>query len=69
MVHELTYDSILDFKLLQKEWGFHFGTDVSGQNVNWNETKMLKVTKENPFLLYLQDILQGRKLQGSQCAK
>lgn len=51
-VHELTYDSIIDFKLLQQDWGFNYGTDENGHNVNWNEVKVLKVTKENPFLFY-----------------
>lgn len=53
-IHELTFDSILDLKLLQEEWGFNFGTDESGQNVNWNDIKMIKVTKENPFLFYFK---------------
>lgn len=51
-VHELTYESFYDIKKLQEEWGYNFSINTSGQNVNWNSIKMLKMTKEDPTTFF-----------------
>lgn len=51
-VHELTFDSFVDTKKLQEDWGYNFNTNTNGETVNWNEIKVIKVTKENPFVFY-----------------
>lgn len=51
-VHELTFDSFMNIKSLQEDWGYNFHTDTNGQSVNWNELKQLKMTKGNPFTFY-----------------
>lgn len=52
MVHEMNYESFYDFKILQEEWGYNFTTNSDGQNVNWNEIKILKICKQNPTVFF-----------------
>ncbi|XP_072389593.1 uncharacterized protein [Diabrotica undecimpunctata] len=52
IVHELNFESFHDLKLLQEEWGYNYSTNTQGHNVNWNEIKILKIAKENPFSMY-----------------
>lgn len=48
-VHELTFDSFMDIKILQEEWGYNFNADMEGRTVNWNDIKVLMMSKEKPF--------------------
>uniref|UniRef100_A0A6P7G4W5 Uncharacterized protein LOC114337687 n=1 Tax=Diabrotica virgifera virgifera TaxID=50390 RepID=A0A6P7G4W5_DIAVI len=52
IVHELNFESFHDLKLLQEEWGYNYSNNTEGHTVNWNEIKVLKITKENPFSVY-----------------
>jgi len=51
-VHELTFKSFYDLKTLQEEWGYNFTTNTDGQNVNWNDIKVLKMDKSNSASFY-----------------
>lgn len=51
-VHELSFESFYDLKLLQEEWGYNFSKNTEGGNVNWNEIKSLKITKESTKFFY-----------------
>ncbi|CAH0674053.1 unnamed protein product [Spodoptera exigua] len=51
-VHELTFDSFVDTKILQEEWGYNYNTNMDGQTVNWNNIKVLMMKKEKPFSIF-----------------
>lgn len=51
-VHELTFESFMNLKALQEEWGYNFNTDIDGKNVNWNDIKILRMVKSEPFNFY-----------------
>lgn len=53
-VHEMTYESFVDLKVLQDSWGYNYSTDTQGKNVVWNDIKVIKVEKENPTVFYLK---------------
>ncbi|XP_063395437.1 uncharacterized protein LOC134680272 [Cydia fagiglandana] len=41
-----------DMELLQKEWGYNYNVNDEGESVVWNDIKVLKFTKEDPFVFY-----------------
>lgn len=47
-VHELTFEDFYDLKTLQEEWRKNFSIDTEKGKVNWNDIKILKVSKEHP---------------------
>ncbi|XP_053603832.1 uncharacterized protein LOC128671409 [Plodia interpunctella] len=51
-VHELNFKEFYDLKALQEDWGYNFTTNTDGQTVNWNEIKVLSMTKENPTIIF-----------------
>ncbi|CAG4992770.1 unnamed protein product [Colias eurytheme] len=51
-VHELTFNSFVDIKLLQEEWGYNYNKNIDGQTVNWNNIKVLMMQKEKPFSIF-----------------
>ena len=53
-VYELTFDSFLDTKLLQEEWGYNYNTDTEGQTVNWTNIKVLFMKKKSPFSIFFK---------------
>ncbi|XP_026743215.1 uncharacterized protein LOC113504908 [Trichoplusia ni] len=53
-VHELTFESFMDMKLLQEEWGYNYNIDIEGQTVNWNNIKVLFMKKECPFSIFFK---------------
>ncbi|RVE44164.1 hypothetical protein evm_011184 [Chilo suppressalis] len=51
-VHELTFESFVNLKALQEEWGYNFTIDKEGNSVNWNDIKVLKMIKSEPLSFY-----------------
>lgn len=51
-VHELNFETFFDLKSLQEEWGYNFSTNTNGNNVNWNDIKILKMEKVNPTVFF-----------------
>lgn len=49
-VKELTYDFFKDLKILQEKWGYNFNEDVDKQNISWNNVRVLKFCKTEPFV-------------------
>lgn len=45
----MTFDSFMDLKSLQEEWGYNFTIDTEGKTVNWNEVKVLHMVKSEPL--------------------
>lgn len=37
---------------MQENWGYNFNTDEQKNNVVWNNIKVLKFTKDDPFSFY-----------------
>lgn len=62
-VHELTYESFYDLKLLQEEWGYNFSTNIRGENVHWNDIKILKVTKEDPTTFFYKTSYKAESIE------
>lgn len=52
IVHEMHYDSFYNLKSLQEEWGYNFTINTDGHTVNWNDIKILKITKLDPTIFF-----------------
>lgn len=53
-VHELTYDSFLNLKELQENWGYNFNETEDKKVLSWNDIKVIKVIKSEPFSFYVK---------------
>lgn len=53
-VHEMTFESFINLKSLQEQWGYNFTStvDIDGKTVNWNDVKVLQMVKSEPFHFY-----------------
>ncbi|RVE39906.1 hypothetical protein evm_015444 [Chilo suppressalis] len=60
MVHEMNFESFIDLKLLQDEWGYNFTTNTEAESVNWNNIKVLKITKENPTSFFYKSSYENQ---------
>lgn len=49
---ELTYDFFIDLKTLQDKWGYNYNEDEDKKNVIWNHIKVLKFSKDEPFMFH-----------------
>ncbi|XP_074040476.1 uncharacterized protein [Leptinotarsa decemlineata] len=52
LVHGLDFHYFFDLKDLQVQWGYNFSGNEERETCNWNNIKLLKFTKEDPFLIY-----------------
>lgn len=50
-VHKVQEEQFYDLKKLSSEIGYNYKENKYGENKSWNEIKMIKVEKDNPFLL------------------
>ncbi|KAL4716699.1 hypothetical protein ACJJTC_004818 [Scirpophaga incertulas] len=53
-VHELTFESFLDLKKLQEDWGFNFNKTKDGGTVLWNDFKVIRVNKDTAFTFFVK---------------
>lgn len=51
-VHELTFESFINLKKLQEEWGYNYNVNTSGNTVLWNDIKVMMFKKEKPFSFF-----------------
>ncbi|XP_062529653.1 uncharacterized protein LOC134200558 [Bombyx mori] len=63
LVHELTFESFLDLKKLQEDWGFNFNKTKDGETVSWNELKVIKVSKDTPFSFFVKTSYRDSEYQ------
>lgn len=49
-VKEISYDFFLNLKLLQEQWGYNYNENTDKNNVVWNDIKVLKFTRDDPFI-------------------
>jgi len=50
-VYEIQKDQFFDLKKLSSDIGNNYKLNQDGENVLWNEIKMIKIEKDNPTLL------------------
>lgn len=50
IIHSLLYDFFYDLKELQENWGYNFNVDERRETVVWNDIKVIRLPKKNPFL-------------------
>lgn len=53
-VMELSYDFFIDLKSLQDQWGYNFNEDDERNQVSWNDIKVLKLVKDQPFMFFFK---------------
>ena len=51
-VREIDHSFFLNLKKLQEQWGYNFKEDEDRNTVTWNDIKLLKFCKQEPFLFY-----------------
>ncbi|XP_047027513.1 uncharacterized protein LOC124635622 isoform X3 [Helicoverpa zea] len=54
IVNERTFHDFYDLKKLQEAWGYNFNKTKNGDNIVWNDVKLIKVTKKNPFSFFIK---------------
>lgn len=62
-VHELTFESFLDMKKLQEDWGSNFNKTTDGRTVVWNDLKVIKVVKSSPFSFFVKNSYKDEEYQ------
>lgn len=62
-MHELTFDSFLDLKKLQEDWGPNFNKTTSGNAVTWNDLKIIRVVKSAPFSFFVKTSYKDKEYQ------
>lgn len=62
-VHELTFDSFLDLKKLQEDWGLNFNKSKDGGTVSWNDLKVIRVSKDTPFSFFVKTSYKDSEYQ------
>ncbi|CAB3229459.1 unnamed protein product [Arctia plantaginis] len=50
----MTYDRFYDLKALQEAWGSNFNMDEHGNQLKWQEIKVLKVEKDSPMSFFFK---------------
>lgn len=55
MVNECTFNNFYNFKNLQESWGYNFNKTKDGKSIVWNDVKMIKVSKNNPFSFFIKE--------------
>lgn len=62
-MHEQTFDSFLDLKKFQEDWGPNFNKTTSGNAVTWNDLKVIRVVKSAPFSFFVKTSYKDKEYQ------